>query len=52
MEIQKFLVDFSYCDSCKNKNLSEVKDPCNMCLDIPARDNSKVPEYYKEADRK
>ena len=49
MEIQKFLVDFEfYCKTCKYKNLNEVEDPCNRCLDIPARDNSKKPEYYKE----
>lgn len=52
MEIQKFIVDFeTYCKTCKYKNVKEKRDPCNICLDIPARYNSKIPEYYKEGGK-
>lgn len=42
------LVDFSYCGSCKHKDLKETEDPCNECLAIGGRDDgSRKPMRYE-----
>jgi hypothetical protein len=38
-----------YCETCKWKELDEVKDPCNDCLAIGMREETEKPEYYEEA---
>lgn len=38
-----------YCETCKWKELDEVKDPCNDCLSIGMREETEKPEYYEEA---
>lgn len=38
-----------YCETCKYKELDEVKDPCNDCLVFGMREESEKPEYYEEA---
>ena len=51
MEQEYFEVDFEkYCKSCKYKDLDEVKDPCNECLDEPCNLNSCKPVKYEEED--
>lgn len=46
-------VDFAeYCRNCKYADVEDTKDPCNTCLDIPARRHSRIPEYYIEKNRK
>lgn len=45
------IVDFKkYCETCKHKDLDEVKDPCNECLENPVNTNSRKPINYKEKD--
>lgn len=42
------IVNFDgYCSSCTHKNTDENGDPCNDCLTIPAREDSRKPEYYE-----
>lgn len=41
-------VDFTLCLSCKHKNLTEHEEPCCDCLAIPARMDSRRPEYWEE----
>ena len=49
MENQYKLVDFKkYCETCKHKNISEVEDPCNECLDNGGNLNSERPINYEE----
>jgi len=38
-----------YCETCKWKELDEVKDPCNDCLAIGMQEETEKPEYYEEA---
>lgn len=40
-----------YCNSCKNKNTDEVKDPCNECLDNPSNVNSHKPVNYEDKNK-
>lgn len=43
-------VDFDkYCPRCANQATPGTLEPCNMCLDIPARQYSHMPEYFDEA---
>lgn len=37
-----------YCNTCKNKNVKEFKDPCNECLSNPINLYSHKPINYKE----
>ena len=37
-----------YCNTCKNKNIKESKDPCNECLSNPLNLYSHKPINYKE----
>lgn len=41
-----------YCRNCKYADIEDTKNPCNNCLDIPARQFSHVPEYYKADPRR
>lgn len=53
MENEKKIVNFEkYCKTCKYKDVKEVKDPCNECLDNPVNDHSEKPVKYKEKDSK
>lgn len=36
-----------YCKTCKYKDVDDVKDPCNECLDEPANLYSHKPVKYK-----
>lgn len=38
-----------YCPKCKYAKRDEHLDPCNECLDYPAREGSEVPEKFEEA---
>ena len=43
------IVDFKkYCETCKYKDVDEVKDPCNECLDNPVNIDSRKPINYKD----
>ena len=53
MENQVKFVEFNiYCQRCKYRNLNEAQDPCNKCLDIGARENTHVPEYWEAENKK
>lgn len=45
-DIQKKIVDFTYCNQCKHKNLKDTEDPCNYCLTQNYNDNSHLPVSY------
>ena len=47
------MVDFHmYCMRCKNKNTEEEKDPCDMCLAVPAREGTNKPLCFEEKGKK
>ena len=51
-ENQYKFVDFEkYCKTCKHKNVKEVEDPCNECLDQGANLNSEKPIKYEEVKK-
>ena len=53
MEHQMKFVEFSiYCPRCKHRNLNEAQDPCNECLEIGAREDTHVPEYWEAENKK
>ena len=53
MEHQMKFVEFNiYCPKCKHRNLNEAQDPCNECLEIGARKDTHVPEYWEAENKK
>ena len=49
MDSNNHLVDFyKYCQICIHWEKEGGEEPCNKCLSIPARENSRKPEYFKE----
>lgn len=36
-----------YCPTCKNKDVNETDEPCNACLEVEAREGTRVPEKYE-----
>lgn len=47
MEDNMKFVEFNkYCPTCKHYDTWEVKDPCNDCLAVGAREGSEIPEKY------
>lgn len=38
---------YTYCKKCKYKDLDEVLDPCNECLDIGAIEGTRVPLKFE-----
>lgn len=52
MEYSKKFVAFNkYCETCKHKDVNEVEDPCNECLDNPVNDHTDKPIKYKEQEK-
>lgn len=50
MEYNQKEVDFhNFCPNCEYYGIPESFEPCDECLDICTRENSVVPEYFKEA---
>ena len=46
---QKFVRFDIYCPKCQYTDIKEVDDPCNECLNQPARiDGSRKPICFKE----
>lgn len=42
------LVDFAlYCPMCKHNGKKESEEPCDECLEVPARRNSHKPERWE-----
>ena len=49
MDYNEKIIDFDkFCKTCKHRDVIEYEDPCNECLDCPARLNSQRPLNYKE----
>lgn len=44
------IVDFTKCKSCMFYNLTSDKHPCNKCLFVPAREESRTPIFYKKKE--
>lgn len=45
------IVEFDmYCPTCKYKKTKETDDPCNLCLTITVRENSRKPEKWEEPE--
>lgn len=43
------IVEFElYCSKCKHYNSSDADDPCDYCLSVSARENSRRPIKYEE----
>lgn len=40
----------AYCPTCKYKEGGEEEFPCCDCLEIPGREDSHVPEFYKQKE--
>jgi hypothetical protein len=51
-DIMHFVEFDKYCKTCKHKNSDSQEDPCDECLGSPARENSRKPINYKEAEIK
>ena len=43
----KFVKFHRYCRTCKNYKTEEYKEPCNECLEVPARLGTEVPLNYE-----
>lgn len=37
----------SNCETCKHRDVDENEEPCYKCLEIGARENSHVPEFWE-----
>lgn len=47
------IVEFElYCSKCKHYDSSDADDPCDYCLSVPARENSRRPIKYEENKNK
>jgi len=46
-----FVDYYKYCETCKYKELSENKYPCDECLGVPARYGTRQPEKWEEAKK-
>ena len=47
----KEVVFHVYCKKCKHMRLKGWEEPCNSCLEIPAREGTVVPENFEEKER-
>lgn len=46
------IVEFDkYCSKCKNKKVKQEHEPCNTCLGIATRPDSRKPEKFEENDK-
>lgn len=51
MEENMKIVEFEvYCPKCKHKNVDDFEDPCNDCLNCPARQYSHKPINFEEVE--
>ena len=44
---KKFCDFYTYCKTCKHKDVPETEDPCDECLRVPAREFTFKPFNYK-----
>ena len=50
MEGDYKIVDFSWCNQCKYKNIDDTEDPCYECLDEPVNIDSHKPVYFEDKE--
>lgn len=41
-----------FCETCAYRKRDGAEEPCNECLRVPARKNSRKPVNWKEKDKK
>ena len=44
------IVNFEWCKDCKYGKQDEESDPCDRCLDEPAKEDGTRPVYFVESD--
>lgn len=54
MDSDKYKIVFfdKYCQTCKHRDVDEVKDPCDACLSEPINFCSHKPINWEEAETK
>lgn len=52
MEDLKEVLFGEYCKKCKHEKCSDIKDPCDECLSVPARIDSQKPEKFMPKEDK
>lgn len=53
MDEIRHIVDFArYCRTCAHENKKENESPCDECLEVSARENSRKPERWVKASEK
>lgn len=53
MELIDKIVDFKkYCETCKYREVKEVEDPCNECLDNSVNQHTSRPVKYEPEEEK
>lgn len=50
-ELYKEVYFHMYCETCKHKEVEDIKEPCNECLDNPVNLYSHKPVKYEEKER-
>lgn len=51
MEENMKIVEFeAYCHTCKHEKVDDFEDPCNDCLNCPARQYSHKPINWEEKE--
>lgn len=49
VEFEKYCPTCKYFNTTRNEETQENEEPCNECLEIPARTDSRRPECYEES---
>ena len=50
-EINVKFVDFDrYCWLCEHEKKKEDEHPCDLCLNVPAREGTRKPLYFKNSE--
>lgn len=46
--MNKHIVHFEHCNTCKYMKRKEIDDPCDECLNNPINEDTRYPINYKE----
>lgn len=53
MDYRYKIVKFDeYCHKCENWLVHETDHPCDECLAVPVREGTRIPEKFKEKEKK
>lgn len=47
---KKFTAYWDYCKQCVHKDKDDTDEPCNTCLEVPARFGTKKPYKFKASE--